>query len=101
MMKDESYLYPCHPRSARAEVPSPLMDADVKQLLEAIRQENATAHAETRRQVDTAVQGLREGNTAAHVEADTSIWLPKVCDTSCKWWRKALPSTPRRSNNSM
>jgi hypothetical protein len=44
------------------------MDEDLKRLLEAMRQENAAAHAETRQHVDTTAQALRQENAATRDE---------------------------------
>jgi hypothetical protein len=49
------------------------MDADIKQLLEAMRRENAAAHAETRRYTDEAATTSRQENAAAHEETRREI----------------------------
>ena len=44
------------------------MDEDLKRLLDAIRQENAAAHADTRQHPDVAIETLRQENAAAHAD---------------------------------
>lgn len=46
------------------------MDDDLKQLLDAIREENASSHAETRQQVQTVAKGLHELQTEVHTLAN-------------------------------